>query len=73
MDARQRPRNLGLLLLGIGLLAASTGCNPLGWGINQVQHLIHHHAQRPVMRDAEKWPGAGPQRAKAEKTSPQPA
>lgn len=73
MDARRRPPKLALRLLGLGLLATSTGCNPLGWGISQVQHLIHHHAQRPVMRDVEKWPGAGPQRAKAEKTSSQPA
>lgn len=74
MDARRRLRNLAKSLLGVSLLATSTGCNPLGWGINQVQHLIHHHAQRPVMRNGDDWPApAGPKSLQPGKTAAQPA
>ncbi|HEV7225595.1 MAG TPA: hypothetical protein VGN42_23010, partial [Pirellulales bacterium] len=49
-----------LAVFGASLLAICPGCNPMGWGVSQVQSLIHHHAHKPVVRDSDLEPGAGP-------------
>ena len=58
MRGRRRPSKAILALVGASLLTICPGCNPLGWGVSQVDSMIHHHAHKPIVREDELESGA---------------
>jgi hypothetical protein len=65
MRGRRRLPKPVLAVFGASLLAICPGCNPLGWGVHQVQSLIHHHAHKPVVGEGDLQSGAGAYRPDA--------
>jgi len=52
------------------LLAGGVGCSPVGWGVNEVKSLIHHHSSHSAAPTTALEAAAAPGAGEMSQTSP---